>query len=308
MDMIFVRDDFLLGLCPAKENSREFDRKSLLPHGSMHSDSGIQDETQLTVEQAIANLQGEDLGLRVYAAWWLGRFRVDVPEAIDVLMAALEDEDDRTDAGGYPLRRNAARALGKLGDRRAIPSLLHALSCSDFYVREAAAQSLEMLGDPAGIPQLIELLHDRVAGTQPASEPPRLVQPFDAILEALGTLGAVEAIPDIQPFLDHFVPRVQYAAARAMYQLSDPETANPYGDRLIQALSHDDLQLRRAVLADLGAIGYLSAAEAISQTLAENSLKLISLKGLLEKQLLLAAPPDLSPGAIKVMEIMDELL
>ncbi|MBW4660686.1 MAG: HEAT repeat domain-containing protein [Drouetiella hepatica Uher 2000/2452] len=274
----------------------------------MNSESGIQDDTQLTIEQAIANLQGEDLGLRVYAAWWLGRFRVDAPEAIDVLMAALEDEDDRTHTGGYPLRRNAARALGKLGDRRAVPVLLHALTCSDFYVREAAAQSLEMLGDRSSISLLVELLNDRVAGTHPAPEPPQLTQPFDAILEALGTLGAVEAIPDIRPFLDHFVPRVQYAAARAMYQLSEPGMADEYGDRLVQALSHDDLQLRRAVLADLGAIGYLGAADAIAQTLAENSLKLISLKGLLEKQVLLTSPPHLSPGAIKVMTIMDELL
>lgn len=276
----------------------------------MDNEANIRDDNQLTVEQAIANLQGEDLGLRVYAAWWLGRFRVDAPEAIDVLIAALEDEDDRTNAGGYPLRRNAARALGKLGENRAVPSLVRALECSDFYVREAAAQSLEMLGDSSCIPRLIELLNNQIPGTQPAPEPPQLTQPFDAILEALGTLGAIDAIPVIEPFLDHFIPRIQYAAARAMYQLTSKETevSNQYGDRLVQALAHDDLQLRRAVLSDLGAIGYLPAAEAIAETLAENSLKLISLKGLLEKQLLQTTPPDLSPGAIKVMQLMDALL
>lgn len=269
----------------------------------------IQSDPSLTVEQAIANLQGEDLGLRVYAAWWLGRFRVDAPQAIEVLIAALEDRDDRTEAGGYPLRRNAARALGKLGDHRAIPPLLRALECTDFYVREAAAQSLEKLGDSGCIPRLIELLNNRVPGTLPAPEPPHLIQPFDAILEALGTLGAIDAIPDILPFLDHSIPRVRYAAARAMYQLTpNPEIASQYGDRLVAALSNDDLQLRRTVLADIGAIGYLPAADAIAQTLAENSLKLISLKGLLEKQLLLTTPPNLSDGAIKVMALMDELL
>jgi phycocyanobilin lyase subunit alpha len=276
----------------------------------MDNESSIRDDNQLTVEQAIANLQGEDLGLRVYAAWWLGRFRVDAPEAIDVLIAALEDDDDRTNAGGYPLRRNAARALGKLGGKQAVPALIKSLECSDFYVREAAAQSLEMLGDLSCIPRLIELLNNQVPGTLPAPEPPQLTQPFDAILEALGTLGAIDAIPLIETFLDHFIPRIQYAAARAMYQLTSQATeiSNQYGDRLIQALAHQDLQLRRAVLADLGAIGYLPAAEAISETLAENSLKLISLKGLLEKQLLQTTPPDLSPGAIKVMKLMDALL
>jgi phycocyanobilin lyase alpha subunit len=267
------------------------------------------DESAITVTQAIANLQGEDLGLRVYAAWWLGRFRVNDPQVIDLLIAALLDEDDRTDAGGYPLRRNAARALGKLSDRQAVPVLIKALECSDFYVREAAAQSLEMLGDSSCIPHLVALLNHQTPGTLPAPEYPHLVQPFEAILEALGTLGAIDAVPDILPFLDHEIPRIQYAASRAMYQLTpNPQMASQYGDRLITALSNEDLQLRRTVLSDLGAIGYLPAADEIAQTLAENSLKLISLKGLLEKQLLQTDPPHLSKGAIKVMTLMDDLL
>ncbi|MCU0551995.1 MAG: HEAT repeat domain-containing protein [Leptolyngbya sp. Prado105] len=268
----------------------------------------LSDESAITITQAIANLQGEDLGLRVYAAWWLGRFRVNDPQAIDLLISALFDEDDRTSAGGYPLRRNAARALGKLGDNRAVAALIKALECSDFYVREAAAQSLEMLGDRSCIPRLVELLNDQIAGTQPAPEPPNLVQPFEAILEALGTLGAIEVVPDILPFLDHEIPRIQYAAARAMYQLTPNPEASQYGDRLIQALSNPDLQLRRTVLSDLGAIGYLPAADAIAETLAENSLKLISLKGLLEKQLVQTPLPNLSEGAMKVMTLMDDLL
>lgn len=262
----------------------------------------------LTVEQAIANLQGEDLGLRIYAAWWLGRFRVDEPLAVDVLITALDDEADRTEAGGYPLRRNAARALGKLGDQRAVPALIRSLSCSDFYVREAAAQALDMLGATSSIPVLIDLLQNQVPGTLPAPEPPNLAQPFDAILEALGALQVTEAVPLILPFLEHSVPRIQYAAARALYQLTPAPAANQYGDRLIEALSGPDLQLRRSALADLGAIGYFAAAEPIAQTLAENSLKLIALKGLLEKQLSPSPHVALSQEAIQVMQFMDELL
>ncbi|MCX7592813.1 MAG: HEAT repeat domain-containing protein, partial [Fischerella sp.] len=93
----------------------------------------------LTKEQALANLQSPDLSLRYYAAWWLGKFRVRDRAVVDALIVALEDEADTTEMGGYPLRRNAARALGKLGDTRAVPGLIKCLQCPDFYVREAAA-------------------------------------------------------------------------------------------------------------------------------------------------------------------------
>lgn len=270
------------------------------------SESEIPDDNQLTLEQALINLECEDLGLRIYAAWWLGRFRVRDDRAIAILINALDDEADRTEAGGYPLRRNAARALGKLSDHIAVPALIKSLDCDDFYVREAAAQSLEMLGDIACVPQLIAMLNTPITSKISGAE---TEQPFDAILEALGTLGAVEAIPHILSFLEHPIPRIKYAAARAMYQLSsEPEIAAHYGDILVQALSNNDLQLRRTVLADLGAIGYLGAAEAIGNTMAENSLKLISLKGLLEKQIPLATAPNLTEGAIRVMALMDDLL
>jgi phycocyanobilin lyase subunit alpha len=262
-------------------------------------------DVSLTVEQAIANLQSPDLGLRFYAAWWLGRFRVRESAAIEALLVALEDDADRTPEGGYPLRRNAARALGKLGDQRAVPLLIQCLDCSDFYVREAAAQSLGMLGDPVCIPALMKLLTVGLQGNQLISEQPDRSQPYDAILEALGALQATESVPTVKPFLDHPVERVQYAAARAMYQLTQEPS---YGERLIQALYVENLQLRRTALADLGAIGYLPAAEPISQTLAENSLKLIALKGLLENQVNQVEPSILSESAIRVMTLMDELL
>lgn len=275
-----------------------FDERAINPAESSEAEA-------LTVEQAIANLQSEDLGLRFYAAWWLGRFRVNDPVAVEVLIQALNDTADRTEAGGYPLRRNAARALGKLGDRRAVLPLIDSLSCPDFYVREAAAQSLEMLGDATAIPTLMQLLNHAVPGTLPAPEQADLAQPYDAIIEALGTLQATESVSQIQPFLEHPMQRVQYAAARALYQL----THNPtYGDRLVQALEGDDLQLRRAALSDLGAIGYLPAAEPIAETLAENSIKLIALKGLLEYEIYHSNAANLSEDAIKVMALMDGLL
>lgn len=259
---------------------------------------------QLTVEQAIANLRHEDLSLRYYAAWWLGRFQVKEASAVDALIEALADEADRTELGGYPLRRNAARALGKLENLKAVPPLIACLDCSDFYVREAATQSLGMLGDRSCIPYLMQLLAGGVEAAVRVPGRPHLAQPCEAAIEALGSLRATEAIPLIQPFLEHPVERVQYAAARAMYQLTGD---NAYGDRLVQALNGADIQLRRMALNDLGAIGYLEAADAIASAAAENSFKLIALKGLLEHQYNQTSQ-SLSDDAIRVMNLMDALL
>jgi phycocyanobilin lyase subunit alpha len=271
----------------------------------MEDESQIQSGEPLTIAQAIENLECPDLGLRKYAAWWLGKFRVADPAAIPKLIAALQDEEDRTPEGGYPLRRSAARALGKLNARKAVPALIECLNCPDFYVREAAAQSLEMLEEPSCIPALTQMLAASVSDGRLLPQGEDFSQPYDAILEALGTLGATVAIPSIHPFVEHPIPRVRYAGLRSMYQLTH-DTA--YGDRLVAELANDDLQVRRALLSDLGAIGYLPAAVPISQAHAENSLKLIALKGILEAQINLSPFDRLSDGAVQVMQLMDALL
>ncbi len=260
---------------------------------------------QLTVEQAIANLkQKKDLGARYYAAWWLGKFRIREPEAIATLLMALEDEQDRAPDGGYPLRRNAARALGKLGDKSAVEPLIRCLEFPDFYVREAAAQALEMLDDRRCIATLMKLLDGGVASATRVPGKPHLVQPYEAVIEALGTLGATEAISLIKPFIEHPTDKVKYAAARAMYQLTGEDQ---YGEILVKALEGDDLQLRRSALMDLGAVGYTKAGNAIAETLAENSMKLIALKGLLETDLQTNGA-KISQDSINIMNLMDSLL
>lgn len=268
----------------------------------------------LTIEQAIANLrQTEDPSLRYYAAWWLGRFRVSDARAIAALVAALSDETARSPDGGYPLRRNAARALGKLGDGAVVPALIDSLGSADYYVREAAAQSLEELGDARAVPALRARLAGGVDAAVSVPGKPHLVEPYAAILEALGTLGAIAAVDEIKPFLQHSVPAVQNAAARALYQLTGEAT---YAERLVTALQAPKLQLRRSALMDLGAVGYLPAAEAIAATPAENSLKLIALKGMLEQHLPqptrasaeAPAATQLTPRIVEVLSLMDGLL
>lgn len=258
----------------------------------------------LTVEQAIANLTHPDLSLRYYAAWWLGKFAEPDLRVVDALIAALADEADRTEMGGYPLRRNAARALGKLADARAVPGLITCLSCDDFYVREAAAQSLAALGDASCVPALMQLLAGEMHTTLVPGRP-HLAQPVEAILEALEAQGATDAIPLIQPYLHHPMRRVQLAANRAMYRLTRESC---YGEPLVQALTDPDIKVRRSALLDLGASGYLDGAVAIAKAPVESSFKLVALKNLLEQHLAELETPYLSKSACHVMALMDSLL
>ncbi len=259
----------------------------------------------LTLEQAIANLTHPDLSLRYYAAWWLGKFANGEPQVVDALIAALEDEADRTELGGYPLRRNAARSLGKLADPRAVKPLIRCLECPDYYVREAAAQSLGTLGDTSCIPNLMQLLEGGVAAVPLVPGRPHLAEPAEAAMESLAILKATEAIALIRPFLEYPLERIRYAAARAMYLLTQEAV---YGETLVQAIANTDLKLRRTLLLDLGASGYLPGASAIADAKVENSFKMIALKSLLENHLQQQETFSVSPDAQKVMMLMDNLL
>ena len=103
--------------------------------------------------------------------------------AVDPLLRAL----DTTDANPRNLsaRCGAARALGALGDKRAVKALVRALGEPAPRVRAAAARALGEIGDASGIDALLVATSDgnpkvRVAAVQ--------------ALGSIGTEGVVEAI------------------------------------------------------------------------------------------------------------------
>ena len=264
-------------------------------------------QLEWTVPSAIARLQQQDdLGQRYYAAWWLGQFRVREPAAIATLLEALEDTSDRSPDGGYPLRRNAARALAKLGncDERLVPALLACLDCEDYYVRDEAARALGAMGDRGCIPPLLALLAGGPAAATVVPGTVHLRQPYEAILKTLGKLQAREALDEILAFRDCAVEKVKFAAGAAAYQLTG---AAGYLDPVLRGLEASNLALRRSALLTLGEVGYLAAADAIFATEAENSLKLIAMKGVLEHSLDTGSEP-LADRNLHLMALMDDLL
>jgi phycocyanobilin lyase alpha subunit len=239
-------------------------------------------------QEALARLrQSDDPSMQYYGAWWLGRNRSQHPEAVPLLIAALKQRRPRDPGAGVEenaVARNAARALGKLAPaaRAAVPELLAALDDADDGLREAAARALgDLRATEAVAPICARLAGGPAQAGARQHHCPRLVEPCEALLEALGDIGAATpaVLAVIEPFIDHDWPLIRSAAARALLQLSgDPRWAEP----LLALLGDRQLQVRRAALMDLGAAGWRPAAAAISATLAENSLKLIALRGLVE--------------------------
>ena len=99
-----------------------------------------------------------------------------------------------------------ADALGKIGDKAAIPGLLKLLEQSDDDVREIVADALGEIGDEAAIPGLLKLVED-------LEEDVRY-----SVADALGKIGSEAAIPGLLKLVDDsdFVvrERVVYALGK----------------------------------------------------------------------------------------------
>lgn len=222
-------------------------------------------EPILSAETAIAALSSQDNQIRYYAAWWLGKHQVQ--ESCMALCESLFDERYRVPSGGYPLRRQSARALGQLKNPQAVPALIATLQSNDLRLQEAVIQSLAAIGDPRAIYPLQNLLHSNGE------------KPLEALIEALATLQVWSVRPAIEPFIKHPSERVQCAAARYLYLLTqEPQ----YLELILTNLNHENMYVRWAAIFDLGAVCDRRAVEAILAAKVPNSLKLLNLKRILE--------------------------
>ena len=247
-------------------------------------------EAILSPETAIAALSDQDNQIRYYAAWWLGKHHVQA--GCMALCDALFDERYRIPSGGYPLRRQAARALGQLKNPQAVPGLIAALQCDeDLRLREAAIAALASIGDQRAVTPLLNLLQTNEE------------QPYEVLIEALATLQVWSVRSQIEPFLKHPSERVQCAAARYMYFLTQQPQ---YIERIIKNLDHDNMYLRWSAVFDLGAFVHQQAIEAILAAKVPNSLKLLNLKRILE--MLLERTDHQKETALLIFQAIDDLL
>ena len=246
-------------------------------------------EPIFTAEAAEVALQSEDNQIRYYAAWWLGKHQVQ--ESCAALCEALFDQRYRIPSGGYPLRRQAARALGQLKNRSAVEALIKACECDDFRLREAAIQALAAIGDERAIAPLLKMMQcDRE-------------QPYEALIEALATLKVDSCRSLIEPYLNNSSERIQCAAARYFYILTQQPK---YLEHILKFLNHENMYLRWAAVFDLGAVAHHQAVEAILTATVPSSLKLLNLKRILET--ILDSGTSQKETSQSIFQAIDDLL
>ena len=145
----------------------------------------------------------------------------------------------RVASGGASLdaRANAARAVGILRGRQALPDLEQAVRSKDSDVIYESLVAIEKIRDPSAGPNIAFLLHDLNEKVQLTA------------IEATGLLLNRAAINDLRDVLDRSRNmKVKRAALTAMAQMPDPPLHGVY----IAYLNHKDEGLREAAAEGLG--------------------------------------------------------
>lgn len=108
-------------------------------------------------------------------------------------------------------RANAARAVGVLRGRAAIPDLIEALRSKDDKLMYESLVAIQKIGDPAAAPRISFLLRDLQEKIQVQA------------LETTGLLRNQEAAPQVRDALEHArTVKVRRAALEALAMIADP--------------------------------------------------------------------------------------
>lgn len=167
------------------------------------------------------------------------------------LAVGLEEED-------FNKRVEAIAALGKLGDRTAVPLLCRVLPDKHLVVRGAAAEALKQLGDPAAVPALMQRVADDRwdLGGAFHNDPGTSKDPALAALRALDKTRVTEALGE--GLKSRNVTVREWAAEK----LADQDDRKSL-DLLIEALGQDAAGVREVAAGSLGKRGDKAAQEAL---------------------------------------------
>lgn len=191
-------------------------------------------------------LQHDDWLVRLHAVEALGKLKS--PDAVDPLLRALFNDRDSS------VREDVVRALGAIGDARAVDYLVAAMK--EPSLRLLAVEALGHIGDPRTVPLL-----RRIVEGAPQGEPSRSVAAcadgwtdemavMGMAARALGMIADRDAIPSLLIALRNTVTRAEAAAALAKFGPAVIPTLLP----LLSA--EQDENVRYHVRETLSAVGW----------------------------------------------------
>jgi HEAT repeat protein len=190
----------------------------------------------------------------------------------------------------YPQAR-AARALGKLGDKRSFDTLAPLLQSDEEVLREVGAEALGHLGDPSAIPALASALQDSKSDVRRAAAlalaylkdarafEPMLVAMLPseldfrrlAVIEAFGCLRDVRAVEPLVRCLRWASRPERHAICAALGCLGTPAI-----ERLLVELADPRPLVRSRAALALGNIGAASAQEQLTKLLDDSATQVMS--------------------------------
>ncbi len=212
-------------------------------------------------------LYDEDTQVRTEAAYaltsngWQPGEQAKIALLVETLEAVLQDKNRQA-------RAKAVRALGTIGNPRAMDALFLALQDKDAFVWYEAATALTFYGAMALSP-LLTLLHEETSTWAAATcalgkiGDPRAVEPLLTVLrngdqrtrvsaiEALGEIRDQRAIEALLPLLQDEDPRVRRITVEALGNIGDPHLIEPLRS-LLQDPIFSTRQRCAHILAKLG--------------------------------------------------------
>ncbi len=211
----------------------------------------------------LRRLRSKDLDTRVAAFARAARRR-----DLDALLAVVDDPDQY-------IRDDAIKALGEIGDPRAVPALIRRLDDPNHNNVEDAARALARVGDRRAVGPLIAVLRsakqhqqargvaaDELAKIADAQAVPALLEALagaDAwaryfLLKILGTIGDGRAVPAAVAALNDPDADVRWKAVEALGSLGDARAVAPLLALLPQAGTGRGPD-HQAIIKALGRIG-----------------------------------------------------
>lgn len=175
---------------------------------------------------------------------------------VEGLVKALEHDN-------YLIRKEAARSLKKVGDERAVESLIKSLKYENWQseftlltsVREFSAEALGIIGDERAVQPLIQAMNEDV------DEEVRWKSAW-----ALGQIRDDSAIDALIEAMNSDSWRVRENAAKSLGNIGDKKALQP----LINALDDKEWRVRKVVAVSLGKLADEKAVKPLLKTLNDD--------------------------------------